>query len=134
MSEQSVQLSYAGSGDARSRQREPVMKKVLSTFIRSIHSGADIITVQCEHSQDITDAVHTPVLSLISACGLRRSELLSLKPDEVDSKRHKSKVPCRKGRTDKVVPISAIVFPMLCAYCTAYRPKEWLVEGQRRGR
>lgn len=76
---------------------------------------------------------HRAMLSLIYACGLRRSELLNLKPTDVDSKRHLLKIRCGKGRKDRVVPISDKVIAMLREYFAAYRPKEWLFEGQHPG-
>jgi integrase/recombinase XerD len=72
---------------------------------------------------------HRAMLSLIYACGLRRSELLDLKPADVDSKRHLLKIQCGKGRKDRVVPISDKVIAMLREYFTVYRPKVWLFEG-----
>jgi len=76
---------------------------------------------------------HRAMLSLIYACGLRRSELLSLKPADVDSKRHLLKVMCGKGRKDRVVPISDNVITMLREYYKAYRPETWLFEGRQPG-
>jgi integrase/recombinase XerD len=76
---------------------------------------------------------HRAMLSLIYACGLRRGELLSLKPGDIDSNRHLLKIRCGKGRKDRVVPISDKIITMLREYFTAYRPKEWLFEGQQAG-
>lgn len=76
---------------------------------------------------------HRTMLSLIYACGLRRSELLNLKPGDVDSKRGMLTVRNAKGRKDRMVPISQKVIEMLRAYYKAYRPKVWLFEGQFAG-
>ena len=39
------------------------------------------------------------MLSLIYACGLRRSELLNLKPQDIDSKRHFTHYPqCQRAQ------------------------------------
>lgn len=76
---------------------------------------------------------HRTMLSLIYACGLRRSELLNLKPADVDSKRGLLTIRNAKGRKDRVVPISHKVIEMLRAYYKAYRPKVWLFEGQEKG-
>jgi integrase/recombinase XerD len=76
---------------------------------------------------------HKTMLSLIYACGLRRSELINLKPVDVDSKRGLLIIRQGKGRKDRVVPISDKVIAMLRDYYKAYKPKVWLFEGQKIG-
>jgi len=76
---------------------------------------------------------HRTMLSLIYACGLRRSELLHLKLDSVDSKRGLLIIRNAKGYKDRVVPISEKVINMLRDYYKAYKPKIWLFEGQHAG-
>lgn len=73
---------------------------------------------------------HKTMLSLIYACGLRRSELLNLKPQDVDSKRYLLKINNSKGKKDRVVPISDNIIEMLRTYFSAERPEFWLFEGQ----
>jgi len=73
---------------------------------------------------------HRSMLSLIYACGLRRSELLNLKPENVDSKRHMLVIINSKGKKDRMVPISDKVIEMLREYYKLYLPKKWLFEGQ----
>lgn len=76
---------------------------------------------------------HRVMLSLIYACGLRRSELLELKPEDVESQRGLLIIRQSKGNKDRVVPISVKMIEMLREYFKAYRPKTWLFEGQVRG-
>lgn len=76
---------------------------------------------------------HKTMLSLIYACGLRRSELLNLKPENIDSKRHLLIVLNAKGKKDRVVPISDKVIAMLREYYKLYKPKTWLFEGTTKG-
>jgi len=76
---------------------------------------------------------HRTMLSLIYACGLRRSELLNLKPDNIDSKRHFLIILNAKGKKDRMVPISDKIIEMLRAYYKMYKPKTWLFEGQLAG-
>ncbi len=73
------------------------------------------------------------MLSLIYACGLRRSELLNLKPVHIDSKRHLLIVLNAKGKKDRVVPVSDKTIGMLRDYYKIYRPKIWMFEGQIAG-
>lgn len=76
---------------------------------------------------------HRVMLSVIYACGLRRSELLNLKPVHVDSKRQLLLIINSKGKKDRVVPLSERITVMLRDYYKTYRPKEWLFEGQSAG-
>ncbi len=76
---------------------------------------------------------HRVMLSLIYACGLRRSELLNLKPLDIDSKRLLLIINQGKGRKDRIVPIPEELIKMLRDYYRAYRPKNWLFEGQKSG-
>jgi len=80
-----------------------------------------------------TNIKHRAMLSLIYACGLRRSELLNLKIGDVDSKRHMLIIRNAKGYKDRQVPISDKTIEMLREYYKAYKPKIWLFEGQKRG-
>ena len=76
---------------------------------------------------------HRAMLSLIYACGLRRGELLKIKPADIDSKRGLLTIRNAKGRKDRLVPISEKVIEMLRSYYKTYRPKDWLFEGQHKG-
>ena len=80
-----------------------------------------------------TNTKHRTMLSLLYACGLRRSELLALKPGNVDSKRGLLIVLNAKGKKDRVVPVSEKIIEMLRGYYKIYRPKVWLFEGQQPG-
>jgi integrase/recombinase XerD len=76
---------------------------------------------------------HKVMLSLIYACGLRRSELLNIKPADVDSKRHLLIIRNAKGNKDRVVPISDKTIEMLNEYIRLFKPKVWLFEGSVSG-
>lgn len=81
-----------------------------------------------------TNIKHKTMLSLIYACGLRRSELLNLRPSDILSDRHLLHVYQSKGKKDRIVPISDKTINMLRQYYKAYRPKHWLFEGQESGK
>ena len=76
---------------------------------------------------------HKAMLCLIYACGLRRSELLHIKPADVDSKRNLLVIRNAKGRKDRVAPLSDKIIIMLREYYKIYKPKIWLFEGQYAG-
>ncbi|HSV76105.1 MAG TPA: site-specific integrase [Bacteroidales bacterium] len=76
---------------------------------------------------------HRAMLSLIYACGLRRSELLNLKPGNIDSRRKLLIIRQAKGRKDRIVPISDTIINILREYYKIYKPSVWLFEGQQAG-
>jgi len=76
---------------------------------------------------------HEAMLSLIYACGLRRSELLNLKPADIDSKRHLLIIKNAKGRKDRVAPLPDKLIEQLREYYKKFRPLTWLFEGQIKG-
>ncbi|MFZ5554064.1 MAG: tyrosine-type recombinase/integrase [Bacteroidota bacterium] len=76
---------------------------------------------------------HRAMLSLIYSCGLRRSELLYMKPSAINSKRKLLIIRQGKGKKDRVVPLSEKILEMLREYYKAFKPKEWLFEGQTGG-
>jgi integrase/recombinase XerD len=73
---------------------------------------------------------HKVMLCLIYSCGLRRGELLNLKPTDVDSHRGVIIVRQAKGKKDRIVTLSPKVLEMLRDYYKSNRPKVWLFEGQ----
>lgn len=76
---------------------------------------------------------HRAMLSIIYACGLRRSELLNLKISDIDSKRGLLVIRQSKGRKDRIVPIGEKILGLLREYYKLYRPVIWLFEGQKKG-
>ena len=76
---------------------------------------------------------HRAMLSIIYACGLRRSELLNLTLKDVLSDRHLLFIRQSKGKKDRMLPKSDKLISMLREYYRAYKPKTWLFEGQNPG-
>jgi integrase/recombinase XerD len=76
---------------------------------------------------------HRCMLSLIYSAGLRRSELLNMKKNDIDSKRMMISIYKAKGMKDRLVPLSPVVLAMLREYYQLYKPKEYLFEGQYGG-
>jgi len=72
---------------------------------------------------------HRSMLSLIYACGLRRSELINLKPGDIDSNRGLLIIRQAKGNRDRIVPLPGKILLNLRDYYMAYRPVTWLFEG-----
>jgi integrase/recombinase XerD len=72
---------------------------------------------------------HRCILSLIYACGLRRSELINLQPQDLDSQRGLLIVRQSKNKRDRVVPIPVSLIEQLRDYYKSFRPVKWLFEG-----
>lgn len=76
---------------------------------------------------------HKMMLSLIYGCGLRRSELLNLKPNDIDSLRNIIIIRQAKGKKDRIAPLSEKLIMMLRDYYKQFKPSIWLFEGQKVG-
>jgi integrase/recombinase XerD len=76
---------------------------------------------------------HRAMLSMIYACGLRRSELLHIKLTDIDSKRGVVVIRQSKGKKDRIVPIGDKLLELLRTYYKTNRTKVYLFEGQNPG-
>jgi integrase/recombinase XerD len=74
------------------------------------------------------------LLQITYACGLRVSEVVGLRPGDIDSARGVVVVRQGKGRKDRLVPLSARLLDELRGYWRKYRPLTWLFPGGRPGR
>jgi integrase/recombinase XerD len=73
---------------------------------------------------------HRTILMTIYGCGLRLSEALGLRVQDVDSQRHVVHVRQGKGRRDRYVNLPTTLVPQLQEYWKAYRPQLWLFPGK----
>lgn len=76
---------------------------------------------------------HRAMLSLIYSAGLRRSELINIKVKDIDSDRMTLHIRQSKGNKDRVLPLSGKILELLREYYKAYKPKDYLFEGQYGG-
>ncbi|TLP71159.1 hypothetical protein ES765_19945 [Maribacter sp. ACAM166] len=65
---------------------------------------------------------------------MRKSELLNLKINDIDSKRMLVRVENAKGNKDRHTLLSKIALDDLRLYFREYRPKVYLFEGQKGGK
>lgn len=72
---------------------------------------------------------HRCIVSLLYSAGLRRSELLNLKPADIDSKRMLIRVEGAKGNKDRYTLLSQKVLEELRVYFKEWKPKVYLFEG-----
>jgi len=73
---------------------------------------------------------HKCLLALLYSCGLRRSEAINLRIEDIDSKRMLIKVKGAKGDKDRYVPLSKHLLFLFREYFKEYKPKEYLFTGQ----
>lgn len=78
----------------------------------------------------IINLKHRAILTLTYSVGLRVSEVVNLKIDDIDSKRMLIHIKNAKGRKDRVVPLSQTVLELLREYFKEYKPKVHLFNGQ----
>lgn len=82
----------------------------------------------------IQNIKHRAILTLTYSVGLRVSEVVNLKIEDIDSKRMLIHIKNAKGRKDRIVPLSQTVLELLRLYYKAYKPKEYLFNGQNGNR
>jgi len=79
---------------------------------------------------DVTNNIkHKTILSVIYGCGLRISECINLKVEDIDSSNMRVWMRNAKGKKDRITLLSPSLLEQLRAYYKLYRPKEWLFEG-----
>ncbi|MBQ4820267.1 tyrosine-type recombinase/integrase [Aquimarina sp. MMG016] len=72
---------------------------------------------------------HRCIVSLLYSAGLRRSELLDLKIEDIDSKRMLIHIKNAKNNKDRFSLLSETVLKDLRVYYKEWKPKEYLFEG-----
>lgn len=76
---------------------------------------------------------HRLILSIIYGCGLRRSEVLMIRPADIDRDRMLLTIRQAKGFKDRIAPLSPRLLEKIDTYLQRYRPAVFLFEGQRQG-
>lgn len=76
---------------------------------------------------------HLVALKLCYGAGLRVSEVVNIKINDIDSSRMVIHVVGAKGKKDRYVPLPEKLLPQLRDYFVKYRPKEYLFEGKYGG-
>ena len=83
-----------------------------------------------EKLSKIENIKHKGILSLTYSVGLRVSEIVNLKIEDIDSKRMLIHIKNAKGRKDRLVPLSQNVLNLLREYYKQFKPNEYLFNGQ----
>lgn len=77
---------------------------------------------------------HKLLLWIIYSCGLRRSEVINIRLEDIDRTRNIIHIREGKGGVDRIVPVPDKLWPKLDEYTDSYNPKIYLFEGQNGGR
>ncbi len=77
---------------------------------------------------------HKTILLVIYSGGLRLGELLNLKLGDIDSESMKIHIRNAKGKQDRYIMLSENVLELLREYYKVYKPKDYLIEGQKGGK
>ena len=93
--------------------------------------GKEEVVAIIRHTNNLK---HQCIVSLLYSAGLRRGELLNLKPTMIDSKRMVIRIEGGKGKKDRYTLLSESLLIDLRQYYQVWKPKEYLFEGQYGGR
>ncbi len=93
-------------------------------------SKEEVIAI-IEHTNNLK---HRCIVQLLYGSGLRRSELLNLKLNDIDSKRMLIRVEGAKGNKDRLTLLSNNALKDLRMYFKEWKPKEFLFEGRKGGK
>lgn len=76
---------------------------------------------------------HQVFMALLYSTGLRLSEALNLRVEDIDGQRLQVRVIKGKGAKDRYIAIPACLLDLLRAYYRMYRPSKYLFNGKRPG-
>jgi integrase/recombinase XerD len=79
----------------------------------------------------VTNPKHKFILILLYSTGIRRGELLQLKPGDIDRDNMQIWIRGGKGKKDRYVQLGKSVLTFMDEYIGLYNPKEYLIEGLR---
>tara|TARA_B100001093_G_C26841003_1_gene1020549 strand:- start:213 stop:1049 length:837 start_codon:yes stop_codon:yes gene_type:complete len=77
---------------------------------------------------------HLTILAVIYSCGLRVSEIINLKIEDIDSQRMIINVRKAKGNKDRQVQLTQKILNLLRLYYQSYNPTTYLIGGQMGGK
>jgi len=83
--------------------------------------------------EQVSNLKHRCILMVVYSAGLRLSEVVSLRIEDIDSQRMQIFVKAAKGKKDRYTLLSKKVLLLLRTYFKEYRPTYYLFEGQHGG-
>ncbi len=96
------------------------------TILPTVLSQNEVINIL----RNTKNLKHRTALAMIYASGLRISELLNLKINEIDIHRRQIKIVQAKGRKDRYVVLAESILPLLNNYYNTFMPITYFIEGK----
>lgn len=91
--------------------------------------------ISTEHLLNSLDKIenlkHKAILSIAFSVGLRVSEVINLKIDDIDSERMVIKINQSKSNKDRYLPLTKSMLILLRRYYSRFQPKVYLFNGQK---
>lgn len=84
--------------------------------------------------ESVANLKHKTILSVIYSSGLRISEVINLKPGDIDSDKMTIHVRQGKGKKDRITVLSKKAAELIFSYRKEYLPSVWLFPGQIQSR
>ena len=81
--------------------------------------------------ESVNNIKHKAILMLAYSAGLRVSEVVKLRVQDIDTERKMIFIKAAKGRKDRYTVLSEVALRVLREYWKAYQPKNWLFPGAR---
>ncbi len=79
----------------------------------------------------IKNLKHRAIMMLVYSAGLRVSEIVKLRVEDIDSNRHLIHIRGAKGRKDRYTILSEVALEELRGYWKEYKPDKWLFPGAK---
>lgn len=101
------------------------------------HKRLPVVLSQAEIAQffaAIGRLKYRALFMAVYACGLRASEVVALRAEDIDSQRMVLRVCQGKGKKDRIVMLSPKLLEVLREYYKAFRPTTWLFFGRDKSR
>ena len=81
--------------------------------------------------ESVNNIKHKAILMLAYSAGLRVSEVVKLKLQDIDTKRNMIHIKVAKGQKDRYTVLSEVALRVLREYWKVYQPKNWLFPGPK---
>jgi len=81
--------------------------------------------------ESVNNIKHKAILMLAYSAGLRVSEVVKLKVQDIDAKRNMIHIKGAKGRKDRYTILSKVALEELKRYWRKYKPDKWLFPGAK---
>ena len=117
--------------DVLGREWDPVKirRPKKSKPIPIVFSREEIVRIL----ESLKNKKHYCLIALTYSSGLRLSEVVTLKPEDLDSDRMQIRVRSGKGKKGRYTVLPEVLLGKLREYYRIYRPVEYLFEGQKKG-